>query len=230
MDPSTQTKRTRIEDIRRVEIIEAAHRVFLVGGFNALTTTRICREAGMSQGILTYYFKSKDEVLFEMVRYANRLLMDEVVRRLRKAGTGWERLIAIVEGLFPEAHYEPNIANAWVSFYAATAENARYAKLQHLFYRRLRSNLASALSGTLNSPELDHFSRGFAAMVDGLWLGRGQNKDLKFDEAAQLLTEYAEKMLGADRVAALKKMPGQVAHRSARRSGTDNPDPMERTP
>ncbi|MGB3416477.1 MAG: transcriptional regulator BetI [Mesorhizobium sp.] len=214
------TGRTRIEDIRRIEIIEAAHRVFLVGGFNALTTTRICKEAGMSQGILTYYFKSKDEVLFEMVRHANRHLMDEVVQRLRQASTSWERLAAIVEGIFPQAHYEPNIANAWVSFYAATAGNERYARLQNLFYRRMRSNLASALGDTLSSPELDRFSLGFAAMVDGLWLGRGQNESLEASEATQVLMEYAEKMLGADRVFALRNQPGQAHSSRTRRKSS----------
>jgi len=214
------TGRTRIEDIRRIEIIEAAHRVFLVGGFNALTTTRICKEAGMSQGILTYYFKSKDEVLFEMVRHANRHLMDEVVQRLRQASTSWERLAAIVEGMFPQAHYEPNIANAWVSFYAATAGNERYARLQNLFYRRMRSNLASALGDTLSSPELDRFSLGFAAMVDGLWLGRGQNESLEASEATQVLMEYAEKMLGADRVFALRNQPGQAHSSRTRRKSS----------
>ncbi len=214
------TGRTRIEDIRRIEIIEAAHRVFLVGGFNALTTTRICKEAGMSQGILTYYFKSKDEMLFEMVRHANRHLMDEVVQRLRQASTSWERLAAIVEGIFPQAHYEPNIANAWVSFYAATAGNERYARLQNLFYRRMRSNLASALGDTLSSPELDRFSLGFAAMVDGLWLGRGQNESLEASEATQVLMEYAEKMLGADRVFALRNQPGQAHSSRTRRKSS----------
>ncbi len=214
------TGRTRIEDIRRIEIIEAAHRVFLVGGFNALTTTRICKEAGMSQGILTYYFKSNDEVLFEMVRHANRHLMDEVVQRLRQASTSWERLAAIVEGIFPQAHYEPNIANAWVSFYAATAGNERYARLQNLFYRRMRSNLASALGDTLSSPELDRFSLGFAAMVDGLWLGRGQNESLEASEATQVLMEYAEKMLGADRVFALRNQPGQAHSSRTRRKSS----------
>lgn len=209
MEVREQHKRTRIEDIRRIELIEAAYRVFIDGGLNGLTTTRICHEAGLSQGILTYYFRSKDEVLFEMVRYANRVLMDEVVERLRNAETRWERLIAIVEGNFPQRHYEPNIANAWVSFYAATASNERYARLQQLFYRRLRSNLASALDGTLSPTELDHFARGFAAMIDGLWLRRGQARELLFDEAIRLLTEYSQKMLGVKTVAALRRMPAE---------------------
>ena len=50
-------RKTRIEDIRRVELIGAAHRIFLRAGLKGLTSVRICHEAGMSQGILTYYFK-----------------------------------------------------------------------------------------------------------------------------------------------------------------------------
>jgi TetR/AcrR family transcriptional repressor of bet genes len=77
VQPKKQKK--RIEEIRRIELIEAAYRIFIKDGLKGLTTTRICQEAGMSQGILTYYFKDKDEVLFEMVRHANRILMDDVV-------------------------------------------------------------------------------------------------------------------------------------------------------
>lgn len=207
MQSAASKTKTRIEDIRRIELIEAAHRVFLTDGLNGLTTTRICREAGMSQGILTYYFKNKEEVLFEMVRYANRLLMDDVVTRLRQANSNWERLKAIFEGNFPEEHYVANTANAWSSFYAAAASNERYAMLQQLFYRRLRSNLASALANVLSAPQLDHFTNGVAALIDGLWLRRGRSNDLTASEAIRLLVEYAEKMLGSDIVEKLQK-PG----------------------
>ncbi|MET2826445.1 transcriptional regulator BetI [Mesorhizobium shangrilense] len=207
MQSAAPKTKTRIEDIRRIELIEAAHRVFLTDGLNGLTTTRICREAGMSQGILTYYFKNKEEVLFEMVRYANRLLMDDVVTRLRRANSNWERLKAIFEGNFPEEHYVANTANAWSSFYAAAASNERYAMLQQLFYRRLRSNLASALANILSAAQLDHFTNGVAALIDGLWLRRGRSDDLTASEAIRLLVEYAEKMLGPEVVEKLQR-PG----------------------
>ena len=204
---TTRRKRTktRIEDIRRVELIEAAHRIFLREGLKGLTTTKICHEAGMSQGILTYYFKDKEEVLFEMVRVANRVLMEEVVANLRNARTRWERLLAIIDGNFPAHRYDRSTANAWVSLYAEAAHNVRYARLQRPFYSRLRSNIGSALSPLLGREEIDHFARGFAAMLDGLWLRRGHSeKDIWLEEAKLLMTEYTEKMLGPRVVAALK--------------------------
>ncbi|MDQ0323260.1 transcriptional repressor BetI [Pararhizobium capsulatum DSM 1112] len=199
-------QKTRIEDIRRVELIEAAHRIFLREGLKGLTTTKICHEAGMSQGILTYYFKDKEQVLFEMVRVANRVLMEQVVSNLRRATTRWQRLLAIIDGNFPANRYDRSTANAWISLVAETAHNARYARLQRPFYSRLRSNIASALAPSLSRDEIDHFVRGFAAMIDGLWLRRGHSEtDMWLEEAKLLLTEYTEKMLGDKLVETLKQ-------------------------
>lgn len=198
-------KKRKIEDIRRVELIEAAHRIFLKEGLKGLTTTKICNEAGMSQGILTYYFKDKEEVLFEMVRVANRVLMEEVVANLRHANTRWERLLAIIDGNFPALRYDRSTANAWISLYAEAAHNASYARLQRPFYKRLHSNIASALVPLMSRDDIDHFVRGFAALLDGLWLRRGHSEtDMWLDEAKLLLTEYTEKMLGPALVATLK--------------------------
>jgi AcrR family transcriptional regulator len=108
MIKQAKKNKRRIEDIRRVELIEAAYRIFMQSGLKGLTTTRICNEAGMSQGILTYYFKDKDEVLFEMVRLANRILMNDVVSRLKLATTGWERVVAVIEGNFPPQRFDRN--------------------------------------------------------------------------------------------------------------------------
>ncbi len=203
--PKKQKK--RIEEIRRIELIEAAHRIFIKDGLKGLTTTRICNEAGMSQGILTYYFEDKDEVLFEMVRHANRILMDEVVMRLRGARTHWDRIIAVIDGNFPESRFERNTANAWVSFYAEAAHNQRYARLQQLFYRRHHSNLASALVPAVDRAAIDPFVLGFAAMLDGIWLRRGHSDaDISLAQGKQLLTRYTENSLGAaifDRLQAL---------------------------
>lgn len=201
-------RKTRLEDIRRVELIEAAHRIFLKDGLKGLTSVRICHEAGMSQGILTYYFKDKEEVLFEMVRYANRLLMDSVILKLSQAKTGWERLLAIIEGNFPESRFDRNTANAWISFYAEAARNPRYASLQTLFYKRLRSNIISALSPSMTQEKTDHFILGFAALLDGLWLRRGHsNEDVTYMQARVILVEYAERILGEEKTSRLKALP-----------------------
>lgn len=181
MNVTALRPRTRIEDLRRGELIAAAHRVFMQDGLSGLTTARICAAAGMSPGILSYYFRGKDEVLYAVVRMNNRALGQDVVARLRNARTPWDRLEAIIEGNFPAAFYERNVANAWLSVCAASAQNDRFARLQRLFHARLASNLASVFGGTV-SPELQsQLILSITAQVDGFWVRK--STDGRLDRA-----------------------------------------------
>jgi TetR/AcrR family transcriptional repressor of bet genes len=58
--------KTSIEKIRRQDLVRAAYRTFLEHGLNGMTMARIGERAGMSHGIVNYYFKSKDELLDAM--------------------------------------------------------------------------------------------------------------------------------------------------------------------
>jgi TetR/AcrR family transcriptional repressor of bet genes len=197
--------RKRIDEIRRSELIEAAHRVFLREGLQGLTTARICKEAGMSPGILAYYFKGKDEVLYAMVRFNNRLLMEDVIARMRRAETSWQRLEAIVEGNFPAAAFIRNVAIAWLSVCAATNTNHNYERLQRLFHRRLESNLASAFAGMLDRKRLREASLSIAGLIDGLWLRKAVGDDIGRDEAIEVVRRNMISLLSAEEVSALQR-------------------------
>lgn len=198
-------KRTRIEDIRRAELIHAAHRVFRAEGLTGLTTARICAEAGMSPGILAYYFKGKKDALYEMVRYNNRILLEEIILRLRAATTPWGRITAIVDGNFPAEAYERATANAWLSVCAAASANAEYARLQRFFYRRLRSNLGYSFSPVLSGTRLRDMVLSIGVMIDGLWLRKATGEDVDRDQAVRLILALIESTLSPDESAALRQ-------------------------
>lgn len=194
---SKPRKRTRIEDIRRRELIHAAHRVFCAHGLAGMTTARICAEAGMSPGILAYYFKGKQDALFQMVRFNNRILAEEVVVRLNAANGRWERLIAVVEGNFPEQAYDRPTANAWLSVCAAAATNPEYARLQSCFYRRLASNLGACLRPALDADRLHYLVLTIGVMIDGLWLRKATNDAITREEAVRLILRHLDTTLTA---------------------------------
>lgn len=224
----TQTRtRTRIEDLRRHELIAAAHRVFMHHGLAGLTTKRICEEAGMSPGILSYYFKGKEDVLFAMVRLNNRLLMVEVVRGLGRATSRWQRLEAIVAGNFPADLYEPNVANAWLSVCAASASNPGYARLQRIFYARLRSNLASVFAGVLEAAAFEDLALSLGTMIDGLWLRRATGEAIARHEAISQVLRVATALLAPHARQEMQWPPSDPARaflRSPGRAGTmENP-------
>ena len=200
-------KRSRIEDIRREELILAAHRVFLAQGLAGLTTARICAEAGMSPGILAYYFRGKEDVLFQMVRYNNRILMEDIVNRMRAALTPWDRLLAIIEGNFPAANFNRAAANAWLSICAAASTDAEYARLQRNFYRRLASNLASCPRPALSDDRRDALILTIGAMIDGLWLRRAYDDGLTRDRAVARLSDQIAAFLTPAEMQMLRNGP-----------------------
>lgn len=55
-----------IED-RREQIIDAALRVFSQKGFTSATNKNIAREAGITPGLIYYYFESKEKLLQEVI-------------------------------------------------------------------------------------------------------------------------------------------------------------------
>lgn len=195
-----------IEEIRRGELIEAAYRAFVKFGLSGLTSARISREAGMSPGILNYYFKSKDEILIWMIRYANRFIGEAVVRGLESAGNPWERLVAIIEGNFPPHMFDVPTASAWVSFFSAVPQKPQFARLQALFHRRLASNLKSSLPDGTAPEEMQSLVLGVSVMIDGLWLRRGLGDEaLRREEAVTLICTYIERFIGRDAVVRLKQ-------------------------
>ncbi len=87
------------------------------------------------------------------------------------------------------------MASAWLSVVAASSGNARFARLQAVFYRRLRSNLGSVFTGVLNEQRFALMQRTVSALIDGLWLRKSAGDTLGRDDAVAVLVAVAESLL-----------------------------------
>jgi len=188
--------RTRIEEVRRKDLIEAAYLTFLDHGLHGMTMARIGERAGMSHGIVNYYFKSKDELLSAVVRKANFVIMGETARRLREARTPRERISAVIRGNFPVDLYTPEVARAWVSYYAAVGLQPEFERLQNAVDRRLASNLNHALAQLTAKDRAREIATTIAILIDGLWLRHAKSDD-RMDAAAAIrhIEDYVDSQL-----------------------------------
>lgn len=76
---------------RMDQILAAARKVFAQHGFSRATTDEIAREAGVSPGLIFHYFKSKKELLVEVIA---PLAVDSLTRSLSAAeGSSVEDLL-----------------------------------------------------------------------------------------------------------------------------------------
>lgn len=169
--------RTSIEKIRRRDLIEAAYQTFLEHGFNGMTMVRIGERAGMSHGIVNYYFKSKDELVSAVVRKANFLIMQDTAKRLRAARSARERVSAVIAGNFPSDLFTREIARAWVSYYAALGGRQDLDRMQRAVDARLTSNLMHALRQLVDLRRARLIADYVAVLIDGYWLRHTKSYD-----------------------------------------------------
>lgn len=62
-DTSPNARRSFIEQARRAQIIEAAAATVAEVGYAKTSLARIAQQGGISKGVLTYHFATKDEML-----------------------------------------------------------------------------------------------------------------------------------------------------------------------
>ena len=62
---------------RRKEILETAERLFLTKGYTKTTVNDILKEIGIAKGTFYHYFKSKEEVMDEIIM---RIIKDDVAK------------------------------------------------------------------------------------------------------------------------------------------------------
>lgn len=65
---------------RRKEILETAERLFLKKGYTKTTVNDILKEIGIAKGTFYHYFKSKEEVMDEIIM---RIIKEDVTKAKR---------------------------------------------------------------------------------------------------------------------------------------------------
>jgi TetR/AcrR family transcriptional repressor of bet genes len=191
-------RKTSIEEIRRRDLVEAAFLTFLDWGMSGTTVARIGKRAGMSHGIVNYYFKSKDQLLCAVIRHAFQLIQQQCLLSLREAKTPRQRISAVIMGNFPAILFNRETSAAWNSFFAEVPTNVDFEKLQDLYYRRLRTNLVYHLKQLTNPSGAERIALGISVWIDGLWLRIAMKQHgMDRDAAVRAIEEYVDVSLAA---------------------------------
>ncbi|WP_167855929.1 TetR/AcrR family transcriptional regulator [Natronospirillum operosum] len=81
-----------IEQTRRTQIVNAAIEVLAEEGYARTSLARIATHAGISKGVITYHFKSKDELFAEVFRQVVEDAGLYIMPHIKTAGSPRERL------------------------------------------------------------------------------------------------------------------------------------------
>jgi TetR/AcrR family transcriptional repressor of bet genes len=182
---------TRISEIRRQELRQAAYEVLQTEGMAGATIEKVARKAGASKGIVLHYFKTKQQLFEHAMRHSNTLLRNEVIKRMRLARSPDQRLWAIIEGNFSTEFFTPAICHAWLVLCAEVPREPQLARIQRVVHARMRSNLMTALSALVLPEERESVALGITTLIDGLWLRLGlRSGGVSAPEALAQMADY----------------------------------------
>lgn len=98
-DDTIAATKKRVPRKRRVEVLDAAARVFHEKGYDATTIQDIADEVGILKGSVYYYISSKEDVLFEVLEEVHQAAIQAVKEAVDAADGPLEKIRAFVETL-----------------------------------------------------------------------------------------------------------------------------------
>jgi len=82
---------------KKKDIIDAAISLFAQNGFSATPTTAISKKAGVAQGLIFHYFKTKEGILAEIIAQLADKYISETEIIIENSDNGLEAIINIIQ-------------------------------------------------------------------------------------------------------------------------------------
>ena len=168
--------RERIKHLRREQLIEATIDTIARRGFSRTTLSQVARKAKMSQGIVNFYFQTKEILLQETLRFLAEEY--EAIWKRAVARTGADPVAAL--NAMIEADFGPQVCSrkkvaVWVAFWGEAQGQPQYRKLcsqlSEAYFNQARDLCAEIVRrGGYRDYDVDAVARGLNAMINGLWL------------------------------------------------------------
>ena len=147
MEAATTTETRRLEAEKAQRIVEAMRQSVALRGVAGSTFDHVAREAGVSRGLLHYYFGTKERLLVEVVRHdcdVRMAKLDEQLAGATTPGEVFERLVTSLEDIVDD---EPEFITLLFELFTLGRRNEELAAEFSELHRRTRAHFASLLSG-----------------------------------------------------------------------------------
>ena len=187
-------------------MLAAAIEVIVERGFPETRVADVAERAGVSPALVIYYFKTKDNLLSEAMRYSEDGWYAEMTRRTENSPSAAGRLEEVVAmTCLPSMRDEGGIEDSWavwLDLWAQALRDPEVRKVREEFDEHFRETIRQIVrDGTANGEfgqvDEDDFAVGFSALLDGFAIQIALD-DPKVDakRAFELAMRVASQQLG----------------------------------
>jgi AcrR family transcriptional regulator len=190
---------------RREQLLRSALEVIVSRGYADTRIADVAEHAGTSPALVIYYFKTRDQLLTEALRYSEDAWYAAGTQRLAAIGTAVGRLTELIAmtclpDTDPAARTEWLL---WLDLWALSPRNPGVASVRRKFDERWRETISTTVlsgqeSGEFNATaDADSFAVTLSALLDGLAVQIAlEDPDVSPSRAYDLAMRYAAEQLG----------------------------------
>jgi AcrR family transcriptional regulator len=162
-------------DQRREQMLRAALEVIQERGYAESRIADVAERAGTSPALVIYYFKTKDQLLTDAIRFSEDTWYAAGTARMAAIPTAAGRLEELVAmSTLPEADAEPPTSWVlWLDLWAQAVRHPEVAGVRQKFDERWRETITSLVAegqeaGEFGPVDPVDFAVLFSALLDGL--------------------------------------------------------------
>ena len=132
-------------NLRRTQLTRAAYKVVGEKGYNEFTIKDIAVEAGLSTGLVHYYFKNKEELLFTLLKEMNANLKYNLNKALTVLEEPQDKLLAFCDEAFDLLNKEKAYFYVIIDFWAQINRNKRIRQANIKLFQSYRDEITAIL-------------------------------------------------------------------------------------
>jgi TetR/AcrR family fatty acid metabolism transcriptional regulator len=132
-------------NLRRAQLTAAAYKVVAQKGYNDFTIKDIAEEAGLSTGLVHYYFKNKEDLLFKLLKEMNANLRDNLKKALLELTEPKDKLLAFCDEAFDLVDKEKAYFYVLIDFWAQMNHDNRIRQANVKLFQSYRDEISSII-------------------------------------------------------------------------------------
>ncbi len=165
--------RPNVETARREQILTAACEVISALGLHELRLADVAQRAGVSAGMVHYYFDGKRAVLAEAFAFNARRSLERRRRLLESDDPPLEVLRRVVESYLPDDDRTLSAWRVWAELWAQAMRDADFQQINEALYQEWRAMIVVIVEraqgdGSARGGDPTAVANMLIAMIDGL--------------------------------------------------------------
>ncbi len=159
---------------RRNQLINSTIRTIAESGLSAVTLAKIASQAGLSPGIVNFYFKSKKQLLLDTLKYIDQEYLSVVAEHLSSAESPCQKLQAYIQASFDERVFVKEKIAVWYAFWSESQAREEYRQICGESDSQENQQILKFITDLLADSEhsladIKALALGLEGMIDSLW-------------------------------------------------------------